>query len=106
MFKTGLLISAICDSEVSAIYFALGGFYPNILLSGVIWPIEGMAPYLRYMVYFLPQTYSIESVRNIFARGWGVERPEVYLGVLISFGWIFATLAITIIAVRLRKYTG
>ena len=30
-----------------AIQLSLGSFYPNLLLSGIIWPLEGMPDYLR-----------------------------------------------------------
>lgn len=43
----GFVISAICELERNAIQLALGSFYPTLLLSGVIWPIEGMPLYLR-----------------------------------------------------------
>jgi len=102
----GLVVSSLCDEETSAIHLALGSFYPNLLLSGVLWPMEGMSVYLRYIAYFLPQTYAVESLRNVFARGWGIERPEVYWGIVISWGWIFAMLAFSLIVVRIRKYTG
>jgi len=99
-------VSSLCDEETSAIHFALGSFYPNLLLSGVVWPLEGMPTILRYFSYCLPQTYAVESLRNIFARGWGMTRPEVYLGFIISFGWIFFFLTLSIVVVRVRKYTG
>ena len=102
----GLVVSTLCDEETSAIHLSLGSFYPNLLLSGVLWPMEGMPVYLRYVSYFLPQTYAVESLRNIFGRGWGIERPEVYWGILISCAWIFALLAFSLIVVRIRKYTG
>ena len=35
----GLVISALCDNEQDAIQLALGSFYPNLLLSGIIWPL-------------------------------------------------------------------
>lgn len=43
----GLVISALCDNEQDAIQLALGSFYPNMLLSGIIWPLEGMPDFLR-----------------------------------------------------------
>ena len=43
----GLLVSALCDNEQDAIQLALGSFYPNLLLSGIIWPLEGMPDTLR-----------------------------------------------------------
>jgi ABC-type multidrug transport system permease subunit len=106
IISSGFLVSSICDEETSAIHFALGSFYLNLLLSGVLWPMEGMPVYLRYISYFLPQTYAIESLRNIFSRAWGMDRPEVYLGVATTFGWIIALLALSIIVIRVRKYTG
>lgn len=102
----GLLVSSVCDSEISAIHLSLGSFYPTLLLSGIIWPVEGMSPYLRYLSYSLPQTYAIEALRSIFARGWGVELPYVYTGILISSAWILALLIMSVAVVRIRKHTG
>ncbi|XP_057380008.1 ABC transporter G family member 20-like [Daphnia carinata] len=102
----GLLVSSLCDSEISAIHLSLGSFYPTLLLSGIIWPIEGMSPYLRHFSYALPQTYAIEALRSVFARGWGAELPDVYYGILISTGWIFVMLAMSLAVVRIRKHTG
>ena len=45
----GLVISALCDTENDAIQLALGSFYPNLLLSGIIWPLEGMPKELRFV---------------------------------------------------------
>lgn len=102
----GFVVSSLCDQETSAIHLSLGSFYPNLLLSGVLWPMEGMPIYLRYISYVLPQTYAVESLRNIFARGWGIEREEVYWGVVISFAWIFALISVSLFIIRVRKYTG
>lgn len=65
-----------------------------------------MSPYLRYLSYSLPQTYAIEALRSIFARGWGVELPYVYTGILISSAWILALLIMSVAVVRIRKHTG
>ena len=35
----GLLISTLCESETAATMLALGSFYPNLLLSGTVWPL-------------------------------------------------------------------
>ena len=101
-----MVVSSICDEEISAIYLALGSFLPNVLFSGYIWPIEGITPYLRFLAYCMPQTYAIESLRNIFTRGWGIERHEVYLGFITSLVWILATVTISLMIIRVRKYTG
>ena len=38
----GLIISAVCQTQQDATQIALGIFYPNLILSGIIWPIESM----------------------------------------------------------------
>ena len=102
----GLLVSTLCKEESSALHLSLGSFYPNILLSGVLWPMEGMWLYLRYAAYYMPQTYAVEALRHVFLRGWGIERPEVYQGIIASGAWIGIWLLIGITAIRIRKYTG
>ena len=105
-YYSGLLVSSLCDTEISAIQLSLGSFFPTLVLSGVVWPMEGMSIYLRYISYALPQTYAIEALRSVFARGWGIVLPEVYLGILISLAWICILLALSVIVVRIRKHTG
>jgi len=46
----GFLISAVSKTERDAIQLALGSFYPFLMLSGVIWPIEGMPFVLRFVL--------------------------------------------------------
>ena len=43
----GLIISAVCETQQDATQIALGIFYPNLILSGIIWPIESMSVVLR-----------------------------------------------------------
>ena len=80
----GLLVSALCDNEQDAIQLALGSFYPNLLLSGIIWPLEGMPLYLRYISYVLPQTFACQALRGILSRGWSIVQPQVYRGFLVT----------------------
>lgn len=98
------MISAICESEVSAIHLALGSFYPTILIGGIIWPVEGMPHWMRILAYALPQTYSIEALRSIFARGWGFEIMDVSLGLITGIAWTVGMLVLSIVMVRLRKH--
>ena len=90
----GLVVSALCDNEQDAIQLALGSFYPNLLLSGIIWPLEGMLPQLRYISYILPQTYACEAMRGMLSRGWGIEWPQVYAGYLVTLAWTVAQLVL------------
>lgn len=83
----GLMISAICREENSATMLALGSFYPNLLLSGTVWPVQAMPAIMRNISYFLPQTIPIESMRYILSRGWGPSYPEVAAGFGVTIIW-------------------
>ena len=77
----GFLVSSLCDSQAVAMQISIGSFYPNLLLSGILWPLEGMPGYLRVVARFLPNTLASQAMRDIMLRGWGIGQQEVYLGV-------------------------
>lgn len=83
----GLMISAMTKEETSATMLALGSFYPNLLLSGTVWPTQAMPDAMRYFAYCLPQTIPIESLRYILSRGWDITYPEVATGFAVTGAW-------------------
>ncbi|KAK7868109.1 hypothetical protein R5R35_005552 [Gryllus longicercus] len=99
----GLLISSACDNIMMATYLGMGSFHPLVILSGVIWPIEGMHSILRYISYCLPLTYPTESLRCLLLRGWGVDSPTVYGGFLVSVAWITIYVITTLVILRFKK---
>ncbi|XP_037950012.1 ABC transporter G family member 20-like isoform X2 [Teleopsis dalmanni] len=99
----GFLISSICELERNAIQLALGSFYPTLLLSGVIWPIEGMPVVLRYISLCLPLTLATTSLRSILTRGWEIVERDVYGGFLSTLGWVLGFLVLTLIVLRAKR---
>lgn len=99
----GLMISAMTKEETSATMLALGSFYPNLLLSGTVWPTQAMPDAMRYFAYCLPQTLPIESLRYILSRGWDISYPEVATGFAVTIGWtsFFLIAAVVIFKARL-----
>ena len=83
----GLMISAMTKEETSATMLALGSFYPNLLLSGTVWPTQAMPDAMRYFAYCLPQTLPIESLRYVLSRGWDITYPEVATGFAVTIAW-------------------
>ncbi|XP_056644234.1 ABC transporter G family member 20 isoform X2 [Diorhabda sublineata] len=99
----GFVISAICELERNAIQLALGSFYPTLLLSGVIWPIEGMPTILRYISTFLPLTLATTSLRSMMTRGWSIVEPDVYYGFIATIVWIILFLTISLVVLRAKR---
>ncbi|XP_059045485.1 ABC transporter G family member 23 isoform X3 [Achroia grisella] len=99
----GFVISAACELERNAIQLALGSFYPTLLLSGVIWPIEGMPWILRYVSLCLPLTLATTSLRSILTRGWPLTDPDVYMGFVSTLIWIALFLVVTLTILKFKR---
>ncbi|SPP80792.1 ABC transporter G family member 23 isoform X1 [Drosophila guanche] len=99
----GFLISSVCELERNAIQLALGSFYPTLLLSGVIWPIEGMPVVLRYISLCLPLTLATSSLRSILTRGWAIFESDVYIGYVSTLSWILGFLILTMLVLRAKR---
>ncbi|KAJ8248152.1 hypothetical protein GJAV_G00238890 [Gymnothorax javanicus] len=98
----GLVISAAIDDEQSANQAALGIFYPNLIVSGILWPVECIPYPLRYISLALPQTYASESLRCIMYRGWGLSKMMVWRGFAVTLGWNTFFLILATVILKLR----
>ncbi|KAL0122985.1 hypothetical protein PUN28_007557 [Cardiocondyla obscurior] len=99
----GFVIAIICDNERSATYVAMGSFLPIVMLCGIIWPIEGMHPVLKYISFVLPLTKSTESMRSMLARGWSMSEPTVYYGFIGTLIWISIFMTLAILLIKFKK---
>ncbi|XP_033122865.1 ABC transporter G family member 20-like, partial [Anneissia japonica] len=99
----GMVISAVCDNEVTAMQASLGSFFPLTLLSGIIWPLEGIPNPFRYFCLIMPQSYAVEAMRGILGRGWDMAFFRVYMGFISSFTWIFILLSSAALAMRINR---
>lgn len=99
----GTIFSTVCDNETSAIQLALGSVYPMLLLSGIIWPLEAIPEWMRYISKCLPMTYGSQAMRAILSRGWDIRDMEVWRGYLVTFGWSCGLLAIAGFILRIKQ---
>lgn len=99
----GLMVSAICKEENTAIMMILGTFYPNLLLAGVIWPIEAIPYWLRWFSYLQPQTLPTQALRDLIVRGWDIDQTGVWTGFAVTTVWLIVFLAISCIAFKIKK---
>ncbi|MBE0603816.1 MAG: ABC transporter permease, partial [Deltaproteobacteria bacterium] len=95
----GLLISTVCRTQQQAMMTVFFVFFPCILLSGFMFPIENMPPAARYLTYLDPLRYFLVILRGIFLKGAGAEVLWPQMAALLAMG--VATLAAA--TLRFRK---
>jgi ABC-2 type transport system permease protein len=85
----GVLISNISQSQMQAVYIAMFiVVIPAIILSGLMFPRDGMPPFTFWFGEFLPVTHYLEITRGIMIRGigseflWGAIVPLIILSVV------------------------
>ncbi len=96
----GVLISSVSENQGQAIQLAFMFTLPQVLLSGLIFPLSSIAAGVRWISYLLPLTYFNEISRGVMLRAEPIGplwQPLVFLALL---GLIVGSLAI----LRFRRY--
>ncbi len=91
----GVLISTVSHSQGEAIQLAIMVLLPQVMLSGMIFPLASMAPGVRWIGYLLPLTYFVMGMRGVFLKGSSIgalSRPLLILGVMALVIFVLAIL--------------
>ncbi len=91
---TGVLISTVSENQGQAIQLALLTLLPQVLLSGLIFPLESMAAGVRWIGYLLPLTYFNQIARGVMLKGAPFGAISSSLGLLALLGFIVFGLAV------------
>jgi ABC-type multidrug transport system permease subunit len=81
----GVLISSVSQTQGQAIQLAIMTLLPQVLLSGLIFPLSSIVAGVRWIAYLLPLTYFTEISRGVMLRAEPIAalwQPFVYLTVL------------------------
>jgi ABC-2 type transport system permease protein len=89
----GVFVSAFARSEFQVFQFIPIVVLPQILLCGIIWPIDGLQTWLRVISYCMPLTYAVEAIRDAAIRGAGLVGVWPDLVVLAGFTLLGVVLA-------------
>jgi ABC-2 type transport system permease protein len=65
----GVLISSVSQNQGQAIQLAIMTLLPQVLLSGLIFPLSSIVAGVRWIAYLLPLTYFNEIARGVMLRG-------------------------------------
>jgi ABC-2 type transport system permease protein len=90
----GLLISTLARSQFQAMQMTFFFFLPSILLSGFMFPFDGMPRAAQWIAEGLPLTHFVRMVRGIMLRGAGLADLLPDMRALALFFAIVMTLAV------------
>ena len=91
----GITMSSLAQSQLQAMQMTMFYFLPNILLSGFMFPFQGMPAWARFIGNLLPLTYFNRLTRGIFLKGngWWDLWPNIWP--LMVFTVVVMAIAVT-----------
>ncbi|MCB1246680.1 MAG: ABC transporter permease, partial [Acidimicrobiia bacterium] len=95
----GVLVSSVSENQGQAIQLALMALLPQILLSGLIFPLSSMAAGVRWIGYLLPLTYFNKVALGVMLRDASVADLWFPLVVLVGMGIVIFGFAV----IRFRR---
>ena len=96
----GLLISTIAHTQQVAFQISLlASLLPTMILSGFIFPISSMPAGVQAVTHIVPARYFLVALRSIVLKGAGLA---AFWQEMLALA-IFATVALTLASLRLRK---
>ena len=91
----GVLVSTVSQNQGQAIQLAFMIVLPQVLLSGLIFPVSSMAAGVRWISYVLPLTYFIQISRGVMLKAVPISDLWEPLGLLALLAVVVLGLAIT-----------
>jgi ABC-2 type transport system permease protein len=95
----GVLISTVSQNQGQAIQLAFMILLPQVLLSGLIFPVTSMAAGVRWISYVLPLTYFVQISRGVMLKATPISALWQPIGLLGLLAAVVLGLAI----VRFRR---
>jgi ABC-2 type transport system permease protein len=95
----GLVLSTIATSQLQAMQMTVFILLPSILLSGFMFPYEGMPVPAQYLAEVLPVTHFMRTIRAVVLRGAGLH--EVAFDTLWLVGFMLVGLVVA--SLRFKK---
>ncbi len=96
----GFAFSALAESQLQAIQGAVFFYLPSMLLSGFLFPFEGMPAWARAIGEGLPLTHAVRATRGVLLKGEGAAFVAAEMLPVAAFA--AAASAVALIAYRRR----
>ncbi len=96
----GLVIAAFARQVAGAVILSVLVSFPLIFMTGAVFPLSQMPPFMQWIARAIPLTYAIEALSGVMLRGESLADVAGQMGVLLAFG--VGLLALGSILVRRR----
>jgi ABC-2 type transport system permease protein len=93
----GFALSALAYSQIQAIQAAVFFYLPSMLLSGFMFPFEGMPRWAQSLGNALPLTHFVRSARGVLLKGYGASE-------VVAEMWPVAVFALAAAGVAIASY--
>lgn len=97
----GIFLSTFARNEFQAVQFIPLVVVPQVLLSGLLVPVEQEPEWLQWVSNALPLTYAVDALREVMLRGADLASPSIQLDLAVLGG--FCVVVVIAAAATLRR---
>ncbi len=90
----GIMISNITENQLQAMQMTFFVLLPSMVLTGFVFPREGMPKIIYYFSAIFPLTYYLEIIRGVMLKGIGFPYLVGQVSALLVFSVIFMSIGI------------
>ncbi len=94
----GIFLSTYARTELQVVQFIPIVIVPQVLLSGIILPVDNLPRLLRIVASLMPLTYANRAMTDVMIRGLGLQDVAAELAVLLGFA--LAALLLSALSIR------
>jgi ABC-2 type transport system permease protein len=98
----GIFLSMFARTEFQAVQFIPIAIVPQMLLSGIIFPVSAEPKLLQYLSNVLPLTYAVDGMRDIMVKGAGLTSSSLQLDAAVVAGFCALFIVAGIATLRRR----
>jgi ABC-2 type transport system permease protein len=90
----GFAFSALAQTQIQAVQASAFSYLPSVLLSGFMFPFDGMPRWAQVVGEAIPLTHYIRATRDVLIRGLGPGAVWSHMGPILVFAVVAFSIAI------------
>lgn len=97
----GIFVSAFARTEFQAVQFMPAFIFPQLLVCGLLLPLDQMPDLLEKIAYYLPLTYAVDALQRVTVET--TLSAEAWRDIWVVVGFIFAAIILGAATLRRRS---